>query len=505
MENQNRKKIKLNMLSGLGYQLVLIVVGFLLPRLYLENFGSQVNGVLSTIKQIFTYLCLLEAGVGSATIQALYGLVAKNDRERINRVLSATAAYYNRIGICYSLIVLGIAWVYAFWVPTGIDSFTVFSLVLLNGLPSVFSYFVQAKYRLLLETDGRKYILTNSEAVVQLLSGFGKILVLLLTDSLVLIQLVYCLIASGQLLYTFRYARRRYPWLSFREKPDYAAISQKNAVLIHQISGMVFNNTDIILLSVLADFKVVSVYSIYNLFFTQVQSFLTSLTSGFAFALGQLFHTDRESFRRIFRAYETAYIMGTSMIFTLMAVFLLPLIQIYTGGIQDADYLNPTLLLLFVLCNMLSAAKLPVSQVVEFAGHFRDTRWHAVAEMAVNLSCTVVGILRFGICGALFGTGLALLIRSLLVIFHVNRKILGRSLFDTYSLWLINGGVFAAVLRIYPVDHFCGLSFWPLFARGVVNALWIVPVFLLASFLLRRQDFMTLLTLVRRKRSHEHS
>ena len=64
-------RIKYNFLSGIVYQVVLIVLSFLLPRLYLDHFGSEVNGVLSTKKQIFVYMFLLESGVGLATTQAL--------------------------------------------------------------------------------------------------------------------------------------------------------------------------------------------------------------------------------------------------------------------------------------------------------------------------------------------------------------------------------------------------------------------------------------------------
>ena len=71
------KKIKFNLISVVLCQTVTIAIGFLLPRIYIENFGSSVNGVLSTIKQIFTYLCLLEAGVGLASAQALFGPVAR--------------------------------------------------------------------------------------------------------------------------------------------------------------------------------------------------------------------------------------------------------------------------------------------------------------------------------------------------------------------------------------------------------------------------------------------
>jgi len=102
-------RIKHNLISSFIYQLVLISLSFLLPRLYLENFGSEVNGVLSTIKQIFTYMCLLEAGVGLATTQALSKRIGKNDFESASRVLSATNIYYIKTGIIYSIIVLIIA------------------------------------------------------------------------------------------------------------------------------------------------------------------------------------------------------------------------------------------------------------------------------------------------------------------------------------------------------------------------------------------------------------
>ena len=83
-------RIKYNLLSGFVYQLILIVISFLLPRLYLENFGSEVNGVLSTIKQIFAYMTLLEAGIGLATTQAMYKPVAEKNHGKVSAILSAT-------------------------------------------------------------------------------------------------------------------------------------------------------------------------------------------------------------------------------------------------------------------------------------------------------------------------------------------------------------------------------------------------------------------------------
>ncbi len=493
-------RIKYNLVSGIVYQVILIVIGFLLPRLYLENFGSEVNGVLSTIKQIFVYMALLESGVGLATTQALYKPVAENNYGKVSSVISATNNFYCKIGFIYAAIVLIIATCYEFFIPTGIERGVVFGIVILTALPALFSYFVQSKYRILLEVDGRKYVITTSETVLQLLSNIGKILVLILSNSLILIQLVYCILYLLQLGYVYIHAKSRYKWLDLKAKPDYEAVSQRKSVLVHQVSGMVFNNTDVLLLSILTDFKVVSVYTIYNIFFSQVQNFITSIISGFSFALGQMFHTDREMFLKVYNVYETFYIMATFIIYTLMAVFLLPLIQIYTSGINDANYTNVYLVILFVIMNLLANGKLPSNHVLEFSGKFEETRSHAIVEMIINIVVSVVAILLWGICGAILGTIVALLYRGAMMIYYSNKKVLERSVFATYKLWLVNGVVFVAIMCVFFVDSFCDLSFVSLLIKGIIHSFWIVSLYIVVNFAFFKDAFKTIIALRRKKK-----
>ena len=492
-------RIKYNLLSGVLYQVVLIALSFLLPRLYLENFGSEVNGVLSTIKQIFVYMLLLESGVGLATTQALYKPVAEKNYNKVSSVISATHSYYVKVGVIYAIIVLLIALVYEYIVPTAIGPGVIFGIVILTALPQLFSYFVQAKYRILLEVDGRKYVITNSETILQLISNVAKILVILLTNNLLLMQLSYCILSLLQLCYIYAYAKRRYKWLSVNAKPDYEAVSQRKSVLVHQVSGMVFNNTDILLLSFLCDFRVVSVYTIYNIFFSQIQTFITSITSGFSFALGQMFHTDRARFMKVYNVYETFYIMATFVIYTLMAVFLLPLIQIYTKGINDANYTNSLLVILFVVMNLLSNGKLPSNHVLEYSGKFEETRSHAIWEMIINIAVSIASILKWGICGAILGTIVALLYRGTMMIYYSNKKVLGRGMFHTYKLWLVNGAVFVTLMAIFYVDSFSGLSFAKLLIKGIIHSLWIVPLYIGVNFIFFKSVFKNLIELWRNK------
>ena len=75
------------------------VVAIIIPRLFIVNYGSEVNGLLSSIRQIYVYLALLEVGVGDASVVALYGPIGRGDYDAANHILAATDRYYKKIGI----------------------------------------------------------------------------------------------------------------------------------------------------------------------------------------------------------------------------------------------------------------------------------------------------------------------------------------------------------------------------------------------------------------------
>ncbi|MDY5699654.1 MAG: hypothetical protein SPK68_00950, partial [Lachnospiraceae bacterium] len=60
------KKIFKNIFFGLGGKLITMMLGLIVPRLFLKSYGSEINGLLSTVNNIYTYLALLEAGIGAS-------------------------------------------------------------------------------------------------------------------------------------------------------------------------------------------------------------------------------------------------------------------------------------------------------------------------------------------------------------------------------------------------------------------------------------------------------
>ena len=94
----------LNILYGTLGQIIVLAISVITPLLVLENFGSEVNGLLRSTEQIFTYLSLLEAGIGYASLQALYKPVAEDDKNEVSAIMAATKIYYDRTGFLYTIV-----------------------------------------------------------------------------------------------------------------------------------------------------------------------------------------------------------------------------------------------------------------------------------------------------------------------------------------------------------------------------------------------------------------
>ena len=50
-----RKKLKLNMVTGLIQELVTVICGLILPRVILSHFGSAYNGIVNSITQFMAF------------------------------------------------------------------------------------------------------------------------------------------------------------------------------------------------------------------------------------------------------------------------------------------------------------------------------------------------------------------------------------------------------------------------------------------------------------------
>lgn len=482
----NKSKGIKNVFWGLLSQVITIGIGIVIPRLVLVYLGSESNGLLNSVSSILSYMSLLEAGVGTATLQALYKPFSENDHKSINEIMAATDFFYRRTGFIYLTIVILLSFVYTLFINTTISKIYVFLVVMLSGLSGVMSYFFQGKFRIFLMAEGKNYIITNITTFTSVGTSLTKAIILLFNGNVVLIQSVYFIFNLMQMLFFSFYIKKNYKWLNLNVKPNFEALSQKNAVLVHQITELIFNNTDVVILSFFTTLKTVSVYSMYAMIFGMVKSVSVTFADSFLYSLGQSYD-DKQRFLKLHNTYEVFNMAITFSIFCISAILILPFLKLYTSGVNDINYLDGTVATLFVAFYLMQNGRKSSQVVINIAQHFEKTKWRAVLEAIINLSVSIIMTAKFGIYGVLWGTIAALFYRTNDVIIYA-AKLMERSPLITYRRWFRN--VFILLFCVW-VTHYIGYypeNYLTMVIYGCVLSIMIIPTFILINAFMEKES-----------------
>ena len=304
---KNKTKSIKNLIWLILSQVITIGFGLLIPRLFISGYGSETNGLIQSLNQVVVYLMLFESGIGVVSVQALYGPIARGSWDDINSVLSATSRYYRRMGLWYFITLVALSLIYPLAVRSSLGYLSVMGCVFFSGIGNVVMFVVQGKYKVLLEADGKNYIIARLSTMVNILTNIAKITLISLGWNVVFVLMANFVVQILHATVYHWYVKKNYKELDLKVTPDFAAISQKNYMLVHQISAMVFQNTDVLILTFFCDLKVVSVYSMFKFITTYLDCLLGTLIGACGFILGQTLQTDKERFISYIDAFESMY------------------------------------------------------------------------------------------------------------------------------------------------------------------------------------------------------
>ena len=429
----------LNMAVTLVWQLCTVVFGLVVPRYFLVGYGADIHGLTSTISNILSYVLLLNAGLLTASVQALYRPLSSKNQTEVNAVLNAVQKYYTKVGLAYLAATLLLSAVLPLFIAGG---WTVSVLMLVMGMSNIFDSFLGARYRVLMQADQKYWLIGLLNILTLVVRGGVQLLLIRFHLPVAAVQLVPVGTTVAGCLALKALARRSYPRLDGTVPPDYRALNQRGAALVHQIAGVVVNNTDTILLSLFSGLASVSVYTVYQMVFTHLYSFVTSVFStstvaGFGHLLAG--NAGREKVRKVYDLYEGGLLFcdllrAGSLRGADRAVY--P--AVYKRG-AGAAYDDFGLVILFMTVAILNNARVPCGMMINAAGHYQKTQYRAVAEAVINLSVSLLLVGRLGIYGVLIGTVVSFLYRTTDIILYTNRHILGRPCWRSLRrvLWMV--------------------------------------------------------------------
>lgn len=430
---------------------VTFALGIIIPKLFIVNLGSEANGLVSSVGQIFSYVGLLEAGIGATVVQALYKPITENDKSRINQILSASKKQYTKIGCIYILCIIVIAVVYPLIVSSELPRWQVIGVVCFSGLGNAINFLLQQNYVVLLSAEGKGYITTNLNLIVNIFVSLTKVVLLLNGFNIVYVTGAQFLITLLRIVFMRVYINKNYKWLDTNTDPDLSALKKQKYVFTQQFSYFIYSNTDIVILTFLSDLTIVSVYTVYNMIIGVIEGIVGSFTSSVVFALGQLYNEDFKKFKKIYKMYDSIYLTIVFALFTVVYLCIIPFLSVYTKDITDVNYVDPLLAFLFVVLKMITTLRSQSQNAINFAGHFKETQNSSIVEAVINIVISVVLVYYIGIYGVVIGSIVSSLYKGIVITNYTNKHIVlfnNKEKGKKYLRWIMYFLVFGIICII---------------------------------------------------------
>lgn len=418
------KKLKANLIVSLLYQLVAMLYGFILPRLILEQFGSEVNGLTQSIKQFLGIITFLDMGLGQVVRSALYKPLADGDHQQISRIMVSGGKFYRRIA--YAL--LGYAAILVVAYPIIVDSsfgwpFSA-TLILAMALGSFAQYYSGIINEQLLHASQKSYLIYIIQILCNLFNLLICIWMIRLQCSIQAVKLAASLIFLIRPLFYGIYIQKHYS-IDWKIHYDQEPIAQKWNGIAQHVSAVVLDGTDNIVLTLFSTLSNVSVYSVYYMIIGSIQGFYQSAAVGLQSAVGAIWaKQDQVKIRQMFATVEFGLHTVTVFLFSCTGILIVPFVQVYTNGLTDVNYIQPVFAVLLVLGYGIRCLRTPYNIWILAAGHFKQTQRCHVTAAALNLILSVLAVSHWGLVGVAVGTLVAMCYQTFWMMLYTTRKLL---------------------------------------------------------------------------------
>ena len=406
MSERVKKSIK-NAEVNLIFYFLAIFLSFFSRKVFLDCLGPEFIGLSGTLSNILGYLNLAELGIGSCISYFLYKPLQANDHEKTQELLSIFGYLYRVVGLIILCIgiVLSIFFPWIFnntTLPIGIVYFAFYSLL---G-SSLIGYFINYR-QLLLSADQKNYIVsiyTQSasliKTLIQIYLAYNYKNLYLWVFVEFLFSILACIILNWKI-------NTEYPWLKTNKSLGKSLLKRYPGILtntrqifIHKIKDVILMRSDELFVFMFVSLKMVAYYGNYTLIVSRIGQLFSAILDSINAGIGNLIaEGNKENIMKVFWEMITIRHFVAGILCFSTYHFVEPFISVWLGPQYILERKIVALLSIFIY---ISSSRGVVDMYNHAHGLYADT-WSAWAELAINLSITLLTGFYWGIIGILLG------------------------------------------------------------------------------------------------------
>ena len=494
------KKALKNITFSLLLQFSTIICGFITPVLIISNYGSEVNGLVSSITQFLAYIVLLEYSVGPVLKAALYKPLAKKNHQEIKGLLKSSQKFFRKIStifICYILLLIIL---YPLVVSNQFSSLFTISLILIISISTFFEYFFGITYRLYLNASQETYVISLIQWVTLILNTVLIVVLVKLNCNILIVKLVSSLVYTLRPILQYIYVVKIKKIKIEKDDPE-IPIPNKWDGLSQHVASTIHSNTDVMVLTIFAkNMALVSIYSVYYLVINGVKQIIKSFSDSIDSSFGDMLaRNEHENLQVKYSIYETGYFLIISIFYICTLILIVPFISAYTNGITDANYIQYGFAYLLVLGEFIWAIRQPYNELIKAAGHFKETRRGAWIEAILNLCISILLVGKYGLFGIALGTLIAMIYRTSEFIYHTSRYILKRSIFVSVKKVLLIGLEVIISVMIFNNVPLC-TNYVDWIKQAIIVFISVSAIVSILNLVFYKNNILSLFKIIRRRK-----
>ncbi len=479
--------IFLNTIIPLLSQFITMLCGFILPRMILSGFGSEVNGAASAVSQFLGIINFFDMGVTAVFQSALYKPLASKDNALLGQIVTSADRFFNNIGRILIGYIIILCFVFPF--DNSFSPFFWITLVIAMGINSIGQYYLGVVDRIILIADQKFYFVSIIQTLTIIISTILNVILINSGVSIQIVKLSTSLIFLSRPIIYRIYIKKKYSF-NRKEKITGEPLTQKWNGVAQHIAAVVLDGTDTIVLKFFSTLINVSIYHMYFLVVTAVKTVFMSMTNAISPYLGKLWaDNSEEKAGEVFEFYEWIISFFTTIIFGCTSSLIVPFIMIYTRGVEDADYNQPLFSLLLVLAVAFYCLRLPYSSMINATGSYKQTQKIYVLATITNIIISVVAVHWLGLIGVTIGTLVSLTYQTIHMMVFCARELFHGRKIQAFKLWIIDGIIFSCCYFICTnIDIRAATYYEWVIKAGVTLIVWTtISIFF---WLITERDYM---------------
>lgn len=416
---------KKNITSALISEFVTMISGLILPRLIIGTFGSELNGLVSSITQFLSFISLLEGGLGAVVLAELYKPIENHDENKIQEILSECQNFFTKLAVIFIVYTVGLGIVYPIFINASYGFIYTSSLVVILSCTTLIRYLFSITNKLYLQANQKIYIVNIITAVITAANLIIAIIVIKVYPEIHVLKIMSDILFLIQPIAFNRIVDKKFHTKVGIAKKNTTVLTNRWSGFSQNLAHFINMNTDVAVITVFVGLKEVSIYTVYMLAVNALRKFLSLLSNSYQSALGKYYVAeDKKLLESKFYSFDSINTQISLIVFNTCLLLINPFVSIYTTGVKDVNYYQPAFALVIVLANLIYCIREPYRYVVLAAGKFRETNFGSMMEAILNIGISLVLVRWLGLLGVAIGTFIAIGFRYIYFVIYLKKDII---------------------------------------------------------------------------------